>query len=70
MVEKCTQENAFVKEQKYLDKFCSYVRESGYNIQKEATGRKHTPETIEKIKEKRKLQKPTFLGRKHTEESK
>jgi group I intron endonuclease len=70
IVEECTEESALDIEQKYLNEFESYINSIGYNIQKEATNRKHTPETIEKIREKRKLQKPTFLGHKHTEASK
>lgn len=70
VVEKCTQDNALVREQKYLDTFKTYKREMGYNIQKEATNRRHTLETIEKLRQKRKLQKPTMLGKKHSKEAK
>jgi group I intron endonuclease len=71
--------NLLIKEQWWMDKLQSYDRDKGFNIRKVAEsnfGLKHTPETLEKIrqgsigKNKDKVgDKNHFFGKKHTEES-
>lgn len=66
---KFSNENSIVESKEWAN----LVPENGYQdggATKSFLGKKHTPETIAKIKAARAKQRPTMLGKKHSEETK
>jgi group I intron endonuclease len=62
------------KEKYYIDYFCSTDREKGYNICEDTTApmrnRKHTPSSIEKMKQVKIGENNSFFGKHHTGQTK